>query len=124
VEVRGVKVLKVSPRHCTSWSPHAKIRLDCDLPYDTLPSATPGHLSRAFETVQVNKGRATSYSLKLVVYLVILHIIMIQDVEESSAADFSIVRMKEVLEHFPDDLNTLNSGKIGDPVGCSTYCDL
>jgi hypothetical protein len=47
---------------------------------------------------------------------------MIQGVEES--ADFGIVRMKEVLEHFPDALNKLSSGKIGDPVCCSTYCEL
>jgi hypothetical protein len=38
---------------------------------------------------QVNKGRATSYSLKLVVYLVIPHRIMIQGVE--SSVDFGIV---------------------------------
>jgi hypothetical protein len=48
----------------------------------------------------VNKGRATSYTLKLVAYLVILQKIMIQGVE--SSADFGIVRMKEVLKHLPD----------------------
>jgi hypothetical protein len=47
---------------------------------------------------------------------------MIQDVE--SSVDFGIVRMKEVLEHLPDAVNTLNNGKIVDTVCCSTHCEL
>jgi hypothetical protein len=111
-EVRGVKVLSIS--NFVQVGGHTR-RFVWIATYHTPPSATPGHLSRPFE-----KGRATSYSLKLVVHLVILHRIMIQGVER--CVDFGIVRMKKVLEHLPDDLNTLSNGKIGDPTCSSTYC--
>jgi hypothetical protein len=82
-------------------------------------------VNRLIEAVlqRVNKGRATSYGLKFVIYLGILTRIMIQGV--GSSVYFGIVCPNERgLETSSQRFAKLNSGNIVDPVCCSTYCEL